>query len=186
MPGPHLDLMVMQCFQDVGGVDIWRGSFWEQNSQWWIGWHMPNGSTGLAALDAFWQDPNGAEWQLIGHEKWLYTRRGGAKLVEAYYNNPNPSTGQPWEGAIGHHHLALGRNGRWINKWVPTPIGDHPIYLKGGVTSPKGKGDGNGKNTAPKGGKAKGKWQPKGKGQGKDQGKGTGKNTGKGKGAMHG
>ena len=41
MPGPHLELNIMQTWADVGGCDAWMGSYWRPNQQWWVGWHSP-------------------------------------------------------------------------------------------------------------------------------------------------
>ena len=31
MPGPHLELHIMQTWADVGGCDAWMGSYWRPN-----------------------------------------------------------------------------------------------------------------------------------------------------------
>ena len=186
MPGAHLDLMLMQCWPDVGGCDAWLGGFWTEedgrHQQWWTGWHLP-GPSGPEGLTS-WQWPS-PHWRLIGYELWGSFRRG-PKLLEACYAYPNPSTTEDPESQVpeGHWHLKWHPNGREISRdWSPEAlIDDHP-YIKGGVFTPKGghqeaKGKGKGK---PKGSKGqatnfKGKGTPKGRnGKGKNKG-------GKGKG----
>ena len=82
MPGPHIEMKLMQTFSDVGGCDCWIGSYWEGNQQWWVGWHSPNNLHG-------WAWPSD-EWLLLGHERWYCPRRGEPKVLEAMYATPNP------------------------------------------------------------------------------------------------
>ena len=168
---PHLDLKILQCNHDVGGADAWLGGYWDARSQWYTGWHQP-GHTGLQGLIEWtWPSDN---WSLIGFERWEFCRRGDI-LVEAYYNDPNGE--------------------RKSSRWSPGALWEEELYLKGGITGPKGgKGKGKGQGSSlPKGGKGKGKGQgsslPKGgkdsgkgkaKGEGKCQGKAKGKDSGKG------
>jgi hypothetical protein len=80
MPGPHLELKIMQTWADVGGCDAWMGRYWRPNQQWWVGWHslqnLPN-----------WAWPSD-DWVLIGYERWYQPRRGDPKLLEAFYASP--------------------------------------------------------------------------------------------------
>ena len=88
MPGPHLELKLMQCYADVGGADGWLSGHWDQGSQWWTGWHLP-GPAGPAGLRA-WSWPND-QWVLIGFERWDSFRKfPHTRLREAYYQFPNP------------------------------------------------------------------------------------------------
>ena len=195
MPGPHLDLKIMQCYRDVGGVDAWLGGFWSDHpypNQWSTGWHQA-GVVGVDALSNWsWpsQGPNTA-WRLIGYEQWQFCRRGD-RLRQAYYVHPNPSTSRDAGPPEGFWHVYVTEWGHHVWTWSWGHLTDEHSYLKGGVTGPKGAGNG----ILPKGaGKGKGKDQGKGKGKdqkgkGKEQkgkgknekGKGKGKNKGEGKG----
>ena len=84
MPGPHLDLSIYQCFEDVGGVDIWLAQWWDGDGQWYVGWHL-NGPSGVLAL-THWSWPN-PSWRLIGWEWWSYNP---THLLESWYQFPNP------------------------------------------------------------------------------------------------
>jgi len=190
MPGPHIELKLMQTFADVGACDAWMGSYWQPHQQWWVGWHSPNDIS-------HWSWPS-EDWLLIGYERWYYPRKGEPKLREAFYATPNPTTQPPpCPPPNGHWHVCYSPRGRetW-RQWVGTPLAqDDQLYLKGGNTGPKGNFDtngadkgkgkgaadkGKGKGTASKGkgkgGECKSKGKNKGKGKGKDQGtKGKGK-----------
>jgi len=74
MPGPHLDMKLMQCWPDVGGVDCWIGDYWDPNrsTQWWTGWHLP-GPSGIEGLRS-WSWPNPG-WVLIGYELWGHYKK---------------------------------------------------------------------------------------------------------------
>ena len=148
MPGPHLELKLMQCYADVGGADGWLSGHWDQGSQWWTGWHLP-GPAGPAGLRA-WSWPND-QWVLIGFERWDSFRKfPHTRLREAYYQFPNPSTLAAWQAPVGHYHIRYHRNGRQeFSRWDPNPLDDpHHLYLKGGDN---GKGKGKGKVLGEKG-----------------------------------
>ena len=180
MPGkPHLEVKVFQCFKDVGGADAWVGPYWDGNSQWWTGWHQP-GPAGLAGLNA-WSWPND-NWVLIGYERWTYSKKyPHERLIEAYYQDPNPSTlAADAERAppAGHWHMVYDRHGRlqsstWDQEHLVEPRNQ---YLKG--QGPADKGKGKGKGPADKG---KGKGLVDDKGKGKSKGKVLGKKGKKGK-----
>ena len=68
MPGPRLELKIMQTWADVGGCDAWMGSYWKPNQQWWVGWHSPQNLPN-------WAWPSD-DWVLIGYERWYQPRRG--------------------------------------------------------------------------------------------------------------
>ena len=181
MPGPRLNMMLMQPFADVGGVDAWLAGNWDEDSQWWTGWHLhwracPNGLPD-------WSWPSGG-WTLIGHERWEWFKTSPQmRLMEAFTNHPNPST-TAWDSTAdltpeGHWHVVYNRQGHDVSSaWLPNPLTEpEHLYLKGsggkGQGEPKGKGKGNGVPD--------GQGQPKGKGKHR---KGTGKGdpNGQGKG----
>ena len=151
MPGPHLELKLMKTFEDVGGCDIWMGSFWAPRQQWWVGWHTPKD------ID-HWTWPSD-EWLLIGWERWYQPINGKSKLLEAYYNTPNPSTTlPPCSAPDGHWHMTWSHRGNltW-SAWHEGPLlDDSPHYLKGGRTGPKGE--------------FRAEWRTKGKAKGKSTG----------------
>ena len=185
MPGPHLHLHLMQCYQDVGGVDAWLAGHWNENSQWYTGWHLPGPAYATGGMA--WSWPN-ANWILIGFERWDYFRKyPHTRLMEAMYQHPNPSTAREYELAedpnflipVGHWHVTYRRSGQQQScTWLPNALEEpQHLYLKGQVQD---KGTGKGQEGKGKG-KGKGKVQDKGKGKGQVLGKGKGKN-GKGKG----
>ena len=81
MPGPHLDVVIFQCHQDVGGSVVWISSYYLNEEQWWVGWHT-------TSPFRHWFSGQGT-WTLIGYEKWRHWSYG--YLTEAYYADPNPS-----------------------------------------------------------------------------------------------
>ena len=177
MPGPHLQLHLMQCFPDVGGIDGWLTGNWDETSQWYTGWHLPGPAYSTAGIQWSWPDPN---WILIGHERWEYFRNyPHSRLMEGLYQDPHPSTvradlvEEDPNVLIpqGHWHVTYHRNGRQQScTWHPDALEEpQHLYLKGQV---QGKGTGKGQE---------GKGKCKGKGKVQDKGKGKGKN-GKGKG----
>ena len=172
MPGPHLELKLMQCYEDTGGADAWLTGHWDRVSQWWTGWHLP-GPAGRAGL-SFWSWPN-PDWVLIGFERWDYfSKFPHSRLMEALYQHPNPST-LAWEAGElipeGHWHIVYNRQGHLQTRtWDPNPLVEpQNLYLKGHATG-KGKGKGPGDE-----GKGKGPGV-KGKGKGKKGKQGKGKN----------
>jgi len=168
MPGPHLDIKIMQCFRDVGGCDAWLGSYWGPNQQWFIGWQSPR-----ALRDWSWPSQ---EWTFIGYELWQYPRRGEPKLPEALYATPNPSTTPPHllTPPNGHWHVRYSLRFRCQRMWVATPLTeDEHLDLKGGGTGPKGKGKGKGDGKNVGKGKGESKNGGKGEGEGKNGGKGN-------------
>ena len=159
MPGPHLDMKLMQCWPDVGGCDCWVGGYWdpEAKTQWWTGWHLP-GPAGLAGLRN-WTWPN-PKWTLIGYELWASYKKGD-RLIEAYYAYPNPSTTpstqQQQVQPSGHWHVAYHPNGAAKSSWwSDDTLVDEHCYLKGS-SSPKGGRGGKGRKGKGKGHKGKGK-----------------------------
>ena len=154
------------------------GSWWDAHSQWYMGWHQP-GSTGLAGLRG-WSWPSN-DWSLIGLERWEYRRRGDV-LREAFYNYPNPSTLQVAPPPTGHYHVKFHGNGEVrSSQWIPEPLQEPELYLKGGRTGLKGTGmaEAKGKDNFQEQQQGKGKDDAKGKGRAKGKGKGSGK-VGKG------
>ena len=179
MPGPHLQLNLMQCFADVGGVDAWLSGHWDEGSQWWTGWHLPGPAYATGGMVWSWPNP---DWVLIGFERWDYFKNyPHTRLMEAMYQDPNPSTARASELAEdpnflipeGHWHVTYRRSGQQQScTWVPEALVEpENLYLKGNNSNGKGQGQK---------GKGKGKVQDKGKGKGEVEGKGKGKN-GKGK-----
>ena len=108
MPGPHVELKIVQCFLDVGGCDAWQGGYWDQGGQWWTGWHLagPSGLPGL--MEWSWPNPG---WDLIGYERWEHFRKGD-RLIEALYCDPNPSTTRYPGAPHGHWHVWFHPNGQ--------------------------------------------------------------------------
>ena len=115
MPRDHLDAYVMQVFLDVGGVDMWLSSWWNEEIQWWVGWHSLKDFVDFHLTQ---ED----DWFLIGYELWPYNRDGC--LLEAYYADPNPSTTRKLQKTDddghyqradltpqGHYHLTYDRHG---------------------------------------------------------------------------
>ena len=154
MPGPHLEIKMMQTFADVGGCDAWIGSWWTPTHQWWVGYHSTR------ALNA-WQWPS-QDWVLIGYEKWYQPFAGTPRLREAFYATPNPSMTPPYllTPPDGHWHVcySLSGNETW-RQWVGTVLtedANNQQYLKGGPTGPKGGFHGKGKGKAADTGKGKG------------------------------
>ena len=134
MPGPHLELNIMQTWADVGGCDAWMGSYWRPNQQWWVGWHSPQNLPN-------WAWPSD-DWVLIGYERWYQPRRGDPKLLEAFYATPNPSAHvHPCPPPDGHWHMCWSHSGvlkysYWTEEVL---VEDDALYLKGrGKTGPKG------------------------------------------------
>ena len=170
MPGSHIDAMVLQCYADVGGFDFWQSSFYDEDMQWWTGWHS------RAPFERF-HLTRSSEWTLIGYELW---RKQPSYLVEAYYAYPNPSTSIAGSNLTpqGHHYIAYDDEGEvttsfysnGILKWrkVESFIkgkgkgkGHHSYWFGG--QAPKGSG---GKGAVPKGSGKKG-GAPKGSSKGK-------------------
>ena len=177
MPGAHLDLKLMQCYPDVGGADAWLGGNWTPaGSQWWTGWHLPGPLDTIrpagppGTIQWSWPNPH---WVLIGFERWEYFRRfPHSRLMEARYQDPNPSTLAVAPEPEGHWHVTYGRNGLEQScRWVPNPL-EEPghLYLKGDTGKGKGKGGTKGKGPGDKG---KGKGKGGAKGEGNNQGKST-------------
>ena len=83
MPGPHLDIYLMACYNDVGGYDLWVSSYYTPEAAWWVGWHC---SQSLVQFYLTGED----HWTLIGYELW--TKDDDPDLLAAYYAQPNPST----------------------------------------------------------------------------------------------
>ena len=145
MAGPHLDALIMECFLDAQGTEVWKG-FYLGGEQWWVGWH-----TTTPFHNRNLDEP--CDWFLIGYEKWCHNRQGHAYLAEAYYQEPNPSTSRPDADLtpVGQRYVAYNDHGQQT----------YAGYLGEPLMFPKGKGK--------KGiGKGKGK-----KGVDKGQGKGT-------------
>ena len=165
-------MQLMQCYQDVGGVDAWLSGHWDPVCQWYTGWHQPGPAHAPAGrMDWSWPNPN---WILIGFERWDYFRKfPHTRLMEAMYQHPNPSTARETELEDdpdflipeGHWHVTYGRNGHQHScTWVPEPLEEpEHHYLKGQEGKGKGqkgkgkngKGKGKGKNGKGKGGKGK-------------------------------
>ena len=163
MPGAHFQVYVHRTWADVGGCDVWLGSWSDDHLRWWIGYHSPK-------PQSEWWRTRPAEWRDIGVEVW--DQRPNGYIVEAYYVHPMHSMSPPtgvwkyeqgleWEWSYTHGGLL-----------PPGPYN----FLKGkgkAAGGPKGRGKAAGD---PKGkGKAVGDPKGKGKGQGKDKGKGQGK-----------
>ena len=125
---PHLNLKILQCYHDVGSADAWLGGYWDARSQWYTGWHQP-GNIGLQGLRE-WTWPCD-DWSLIGYERWEYRRRGDI-LVEAYYNDPNPSTSRFAPPPTGHWHMKFFPNGeRRSSRWFPGALWEEDGVPKG-------------------------------------------------------
>ena len=41
MPGAHSKVLVLQCYPDVGGTDVWVGANFDPFAHWWVGDHSP-------------------------------------------------------------------------------------------------------------------------------------------------
>ena len=126
MPGPDIEMKLMQTLSDVQGCDCWLGNYWEGNQQWWVGWHSPHN-----LHDWAWPSH---EWLLFGYERWYFPRRGEPKVLEAFYATPNPSVQvPPLPLPDGHWHIAGSHNGHL--KWqqlIDSPlVEDENLYLKG-------------------------------------------------------
>ena len=186
MPGAHLDLRLMQTYTDVGGCDAWMASYWDKQSQWHVGWHLP-GDPGLRGLIQWkWPDP---AWTLIGYERWYYYKHGQKeRLREAFYHYPNPSTTVPPAPLPkGHWHIKFDPKGNEISRtWSDSLLEGGELYLKGGRLGPKGggmnKNFGKGKDAGTGKGSGKGKGPGKGQDDGPNKGKGPGNGSGKGAG----
>ena len=204
MPGPHLDFQLFQCWNDVGGCDLWIGSFFNEEHRWWEGWHSPK------HIALWYQTPPNA-WNFIGWEKWDYD---ATMIQESLYVDPNPSLvpKRQWPeqskqkpGALRHTYDDQGNiaHTEWIayEDLSPDMLAGCPkgsflqAFAKGRTGSKKGgvKGKGKGEPKGAKGSegkkggvKGKGKGEPKGakgsegkkagvKGMGKDKGKDKGK-----------
>ena len=139
MPGPHLTVTLWQCFPDVGGCDAWQSNWWEVPNQscsyqWWVGWHSPKALTR-------WAWP-GSRWTLIGHERWE-DYYGISWKSEAYYAYPNPSTAPRGHDLTpsGHWFVEYDWNGEETDRrWSYAILTEGPLYLKGGRSKGKGKG----------------------------------------------
>ena len=182
MPGSHIDIKIMRCFDDVGGCDAWMGGLWFQHGQWWVGWHQ-RGAFGLDGLLG-WSYPNENQaWHLIGFELWGHYKKGGERLIEAYYHFPNPSTMKNPPPPNGHWHMIWHPNGSLMSstrqeyrKDTLAQIDEYVDTMGGG----KGKAFGKGQQAFEKGQLAFGKGYSFG--QGKSKGEGSFENESKGKG----
>ena len=114
MPGPHIDACIMQCFDDVGGVDLWLSSWHKEGMQWWVGWHT------IRPFEEFHIGRND-DWTLIGYELW---QDGGRYMSETYLAEPSPSPGRPRPPPLqvhaagpstppGHWHIAFSSDPLW-------------------------------------------------------------------------
>ena len=146
MPGPNLELKLYKTWDDIGGCDCWIGCFWNPREQWWAGFHTRKD------LDSWsWPDDS---WTLVGHERWCQPVTSRSKLLEAFYNTPNPSsTRPPLPAPNGHWHMCWSHRGReaWC-QYHDTPAEEESQpYLKGGRMGPKGEFRTKGKSTKGKG-----------------------------------
>ena len=142
MPRAHLTLTLWQCFDDVGGCDAWLSNWWKEGSedegsyQWWTGWHSPK------AL-AQWSWPGKkSSWILIGHER-RDVLRGFSWKSEAKYAYPNPSTTPRGHDLtpLGHWTVTYDQEGRETDRqWSDDILTEGALYLKGGGSKGKGKG----------------------------------------------
>ena len=172
MAGPHLDALIMECFLDAQGTEVWKG-FYLGGEQWWVGWH-----TTTPFHNRNLDEP--CDWFLIGYEKWCHNRQGHAYLAEAYYQEPNPSTSHLDADLtpVGQRYVAYNDHGQQTYAGY---LGEPLMFPKG--KGKKGIGKGKGKKGIDKGqGKGKyrsgwcynGNYQMDSKGKGKADGKGSG------------
>ena len=63
MPFAHAKVILFQCYEDVGGTDIRVSAKFNEDAQWWVGWHTSKG------LDS-WFRTKPSKWRLIGWELW--------------------------------------------------------------------------------------------------------------------
>ena len=82
MPFAHAKVTLFQCYEDVGGTDIWVSAKFNEDAQWWVGWHTSKG------LDS-WFRTKPSKWRLIGWELWGHE----AEWPHVFcLNVPDPST----------------------------------------------------------------------------------------------
>ena len=165
MPGAHLTITAWQCFDDVGGFDVWRSNWWKvvprenYSYQWWTGWHSPKSLTKWP-----WRGP----WTLIGHERWDVLN-GVSWKTQSQYADPNPSTTPRGHDLtpLGHWIVNYNQRGWETHRtWSQDILTAGALFLKGGGSKGEGKGQNKGKGYTK--GKGKGSYT---KGQGKDKGK---------------
>ena len=159
MPGPHIDACISQCHADVGGCDVWTSSHYNDNGQWWVGWHSDNSFPN-------WHLGQAAHWTLIGYERWRQDNHGPAWKAHACYAEPNPSLSLAGSNLtpVGHWHITYNQQGEHIEvRYYHDTLtwNEEEAFLKG-----------SGKDKASPKGSGKGKASPKGKGK---KGKATGK-----------
>ena len=168
MPG-----YLMQCYDNVGGTDLWLGSWYSPSAKWWTGWHTP---TAFHHWPGLRRTP---KWQLIGYEQWS-DDGWPTRIIQAYRAFPNPSTVTKGSDLTpqGHWRHAYSADGSVTHATYHTDILTWAVkeeFIKGqGKGTPEGKGKGTSKG--------KGKGAPKGQGKGNAKGKRTkGKGNAKGK-----
>ena len=95
--------------QREDGTDVWTTVWYNEDAQWWEGWHS-------AQPFQTWYASSEEDWSLIGYELWKH-RPSGAEgkddlFLEGYYTEPNPSGPMDWP----EHLLALrgtAQTGHW-------------------------------------------------------------------------
>ena len=142
MPGAHLNFHVYQCYERIGGCDLWMAS-WEEghNAQWWVGFHTPQ---------PIWQWWEPATWSIIGWELWTKAPNEEAKLLEdwivqpLYPGTPTRMLWRKFAGDGSTSNCALIEDPWWWTYDV------NQEYVKGSV---KGNAKGASKGASSKGGK---------------------------------
>ena len=123
-----------------------------------MGWHTPK-----SLNDWTWPDD---QWTLLGYKRWYQPIMGQSKLLEAFYNTPNPSTTlPPCPPPNGHWHMTWSHKGNatWSEWHDAALVEETQLYLKGCRTGPKGEFQTNGKGKFHTKGKIKAKGKTTGK-----------------------
>ena len=168
MPGAHLSIYVFQTYGDVG-VHLWIGSWFEGDSQWFVGFYSPR---------QIWEWWMPAKWRLLGWERWAADAK-----VEEYLICPNQGlTKNP-----GKPKFLLRRTYNEEFEVASEEIIHDPAYRVYDIMDEyvKGSAKGRCKGMAPtdeEGKGAKSKETSKGKGKGKGKGRGKWRRTKKAKG----
>ncbi len=134
---------LFQCYEDVGGTDIRVSAKFNEDAQWWVGWHTSKG------LDS-WFRTKPSKWRLIGWELWGHEAEWPHVIC---HNVPDPSTTPLHEPKVptSSWHATYDANGVLEHSWEEGPM---PIDVDANDMWPKGAAKGKGRGM--------GQWKGKG------------------------
>ena len=98
--------------QREDGTDVWTTVWYDEDAQWWEGWHS-------AQPFQTWYASSEEDWSLIGYELWEHGPDSAddgddGDILEGYYTEPNPSGPLDWPEELlalkgmaqtGHWHV---------------------------------------------------------------------------------